>query len=94
MPSRVGLHNDRKLARAIEYFIELRGWEDAVVRAAEIACLPTVVWRGERLRRVLCCGTTGRGNHYQNVPDWKLWARMTVAPYYCPFHPRELEPSL
>jgi len=94
MPSHIGLHNDRKLARNIQYIIEVCGWEQAVVRAAEIACLPVIYFKGEPLRQVMCCGTTGKGNHLQNVPEWKLWARMVVAPYYCPYHPRELEPDV
>lgn len=89
----IDYRNDRRRAAAIAAFIEARDWEEAVIRAAEIACLPVVWFKGQPLRQVVCRGTTGKGNHVLNVPEWMLWVRIAVAPWYCPYHPKEAEPE-
>lgn len=76
----------RQTARARAAFVEIRGQADAVVRAQQIAALPTVVWRGHTLYTLRCDGGYGRGPHQLNVREQVLWSLMTLGVFHCPFH--------
>jgi hypothetical protein len=52
----------------------------------QLAALPIVEWKGHRLRVFQCHGTTGRGPHVVNVPEWLLWALLDLRAYRCAFH--------
>lgn len=86
MKRAVGLHPDRQDQRARDAFVELRGAADAAGRAAQIAALPTVIWKGRTLRTIRCHGTTGKGPHDVHVPDAVLWALIDLRAYCCPYH--------
>lgn len=74
--------------RAIEFFIEVRGVQEADKRTSQIAALPVVEWRGQMLRTIRCHGTTGKGPHDRHVPEAVLWSLIDLHRYICPFHTR------
>lgn len=82
---RIGKHQEARAARMREAFREVCPEREAK-RAAEIAALPVVVWKGQRLRTLRCTGTTGRGPHDQNVPEDLLWHLIDMRTYRCPYH--------
>lgn len=64
----------------------MRSEADTAKRAAEIAALPIVTWRGQIMRTIRCNGQTGRGPHLMNVPEHLLWALIDFRAYRCAFH--------
>lgn len=80
----------RDAARARAFFVELEGHAAAERRAAEIAALPAVVWKGKTLRTLRCTGTTGKGPHDQHVTEGQLWALISLTRWRCAFHPAEI----
>ena len=60
--------------------------EHAARRAAEIAALPTVNWKGRRLYTIRCHGTSGQGPHDCNVPLALVWALIDLRRYVCMYH--------
>ena len=81
-----GLHSERQTERARGYYRELRGEESEARRAAGIAALPSILWRGETLHTLRCHGDFGKGPHDQHVPEALLWALMSLARYRCAYH--------
>lgn len=63
-----------------------RGPKAAKARASEIRALQAVLWKGARLRRILCWGTRGKGIHAVNVPESLLWSLIHIESYVCPYH--------
>lgn len=55
-------------------------------RAAEIAALPTVIWKGRTLYTLRCCGTSGHGPHNYNVPLMMVWSLIGLENFYCVYH--------
>lgn len=89
-------HQSRRVASARALFVEVRGEAAAAGRQAEIAALPSVVWRGrngdrpaQTLYTIRCHGRTGKGPHDCNVPESLLWSLMSIKEYYCVYHPRD-----
>ena len=84
-----GLHLERQTATAREAFREAdreAGCDRESGRAAEIAALPVVEWKGRRLHTLRCHGETGRGPHDVNVPESLLWSLISLRRYRCPYH--------
>lgn len=79
----------RQTARAREAFRDSLGPNAEMMRAAEIAALPSVTWKGKSLKTLRCHGTTGNGPHDCNVPEGLLWALLSLQDFHCVFHPRE-----
>ena len=79
------VHEERYLRHAREAFRLFRPGEEEK-RAAEIAALPQVEWKGHLLRSIRCDADTGRGPHVQHVPESLLWALFDLGYYRCPFH--------
>lgn len=67
-------------------FLDMRGPAAFVQRFYEIQQLPTAQHRGRSLRTLRCQGTTGRGPHDLNVPEYILWAVIDFRAFRCPFH--------
>jgi hypothetical protein len=82
----VAQHDDRRVATVRASYLEIAGPERAAERAAEIASLPTVEWRGRTLRTIRCTGTRGRGPHDMHVPESLLWSLIDLGRYRCPYH--------
>lgn len=88
----VGLHDARQLASARAAFeahtsLGPQPWRlTPLGRHAAIAALPTVEWKGRKLRTIRCNGETGKGPHNVNVPESLLWALIDIGSYRCPFH--------
>jgi len=82
----IPLHPERFLAEQRANFADVMGAEAAERRAAEIAALPEVEWKGQRLRTIRCHGTSGKGPHDRHVPEGLLWALISLQGYLCPFH--------
>ncbi len=82
----VPLHEDAKAARAQAAYLDIAGPERTAERAALIASLPVVEWRGRPLRTIRCTGLTGRGPHDMHVPESLLWSLIDPAQYRCVFH--------
>lgn len=80
------LHPQKWLVRAREAFLEARGKADSEQRAHEIAALPVVEWRGERLYTIRCCGDYGKGPHDRHVPEALLWSLIDLRVHRCPYH--------
>ena len=80
------LHEDAKSALVRAAYLDIAGPERTEERAAEIASLPTVEWRGRILRTIRCTGTTGRGPHDMHVPESLLWSLIDLGRYRCPYH--------
>lgn len=76
----------RQTARARAAFLAWRGTEGDAERAAAIAALPTVVWRGHTLYSLTCCAEYGKGPHVVNVPEAVLWALIDLRMFRCPWH--------
>ena len=83
-----GSHLPHRLARTRAACLELRGAEEARRRAAEIARLPTVTWKGQTLYTLRCRGDYGRGPHDVNLPEMWLWALLDLRAFICPWHCR------
>lgn len=64
----------------------MRGEAGEARRAAEIAELPVVMWKGHELRSVKCNGDYGKGPHLMNLSEAYLWALIDFRAYRCPFH--------
>lgn len=79
-------HYEDNLARSKAAFLDIAGSDLAAERAAQIAALPTVEWRGRTLRTIRCTGTTGRGPHDMHVPESLLWNLIDLRFYRCPYH--------
>ena len=79
-------HDLRYLPRDMATFREWRGQMDYMIRSAEIAALPRVVWRGRTLYTLRCNGTTGKGPHDVNVPERLLWNLIELRAFVCPYH--------
>lgn len=80
----IGLHEDAVLARTIAAL-----WPDVderQQRAAQIATLPAVEWKGRTLFTIRCHGDFGRGPHNLNVPESLLWSLMNLNWFLCPYH--------
>jgi len=91
-PNAVGARSPHQARRIIDTrlaFVQMRGAVASEVRAAEIAALPEVTWKGRQLRTVRCHGTTGKGPHDVHVPESLLWVLIDTRWFYCPYHPRE-----
>lgn len=85
----VPTHGDKGaswLRRTRAAYVQMRGEEAAVQRAAEIAALPTVQFKGRTLYTIRCCGTTGKGPHDRNVTEPVLWSLISLDYHLCPFH--------
>jgi len=65
---------------------EFLGPVGAARREAEIAALPTVVWKGRLLYTLQCQGVSGRGPHAYNVPLAYVWHLIGLDHFYCPYH--------
>lgn len=86
MKPTIPAHYEARLARARSAYLDIAGPDRAAERAAQIAALPTVEWRGRNLRTIRCTGTTGRGPHDMHVPETLLWALIDLGRYRCPYH--------
>lgn len=86
MKPTIPLHEDASLVRARAAYLDIAGPERAAERAAQIASLPTVEWRGRTLRTIRCTGTRGRGPHDMHVPEALLWSLIDLGRYRCPYH--------
>lgn len=73
-------------ARAKQAFLSVRSPAEAATRAAQIAALPSTIWRGQTLYAITCDADFGRGPHVQYVPEGLLWALLDLRHYRCPFH--------
>lgn len=81
----LGLHPDRQLQRSQAAFVAL--WpEQVLIREQEIQQLPSVEWRGRRLRTIRCAGDYGKGPHDVHVPESLLWSLIHVGQFRCPYH--------
>jgi hypothetical protein len=58
----------------------------AAARAAEIATLPVVVWKGRTLYTLQCQGISGKGPHAVNVPLALVWHLIDLQRFFCPYH--------
>ena len=76
----------RRVEDARALVVNFLGERAAEERAAEIAALPCVDWRGRTLRTVRCNGTTGKGPHDYNVPESVLWHFRDIQRFVCPYH--------
>jgi hypothetical protein len=83
-----GSHMDTSAMRARSAFVALRGLGHERKRLGEIRRLPVVEWRGRKLYTLRCHGTTGRGPHDLNVPEYVLWTLIDLRAFHCPYHPR------
>lgn len=86
----IPLHEDRLLATSRRVFRQLCP-DGEERRAAEIAALPQVEWKGRTLYTIRCHGKSGRGPHDVNVPASLLWQLIDIRAYCCPYHPGEAE---
>jgi len=77
---------ERCLRRTRDAFVELCGEHAARQRAAAIAQLPVVEWRGRALRTLRCAADFGRGPHNVNVPEYVCWALISLEHFRCPYH--------
>lgn len=84
-------HQAARARRARVAYREYLGGEAERQRAEQIAALPTVRWKGRRLKTIRCHGTTGKGPHDCNVPEGLLWALISLSGFHCAYHPRELQ---
>lgn len=83
----VGAHEDRVLATAREAFEQEMGAGATARRAAAIAALPAVDWKGHTVRTIRCAGDwQGRGGHDMHVPESLLWALLDLRSFRCVFH--------
>lgn len=84
----VSRHEDAVLGRMIDAFLEADDYQQAPMfrRAAAIAALPAVEWKGRTLRTVRCRGDFGRGPHDVNVPESTLWTLIHIEAFLCPYH--------
>ena len=83
---RVGRHPSAAARRAKVSFIALRGIEDAVCRAHEIARLPTKVWHGTRVYAITCRADFGKGPHEVYLTPAVLWHLIDLRMHRCPYH--------
>lgn len=87
-------HAVARAARAKSAFAELRTEAEVEARAAEIAALPTVAWKGRTLYVLRCRGLSGKGPHDTNVPEGLLWSLLDFRAFRCPFHANsDIEPN-
>jgi len=76
----------RQLERAKAAFSTFRSGEEDE-RAAQIAALPVVEWKGRALYTLTCPADFGKGPHQVNVPEAVLWALIDLRAFRCPYHP-------
>jgi hypothetical protein len=81
-----GLHPERQARTAREAFAADRGPEGEAQRAAEIAALPAVEWKGRTLYSLHCSGDYGNGPHVVNAPESLLWSLLDLRVFRCPYH--------
>lgn len=74
------------LERMRQNFRDLCGLEAYDRRAAAIAALPQISYRGHVLHTIQCRGGFGRGAHALNVPERLLWALIDLRQFTCPYH--------
>jgi hypothetical protein len=83
-------HDDAVCARTrATYAAATREWGDPgweARRAAEIAALPTVEWRGRTLYTLRCHGTRGKGPHDVHLPERVLWSLIGLTHFRCVYH--------
>lgn len=79
-------HEDRILREVKANLRELYGDTGVERRAAEIAALPTVEWKGRTLYTLRCHGTRGKGPHDVNLPESLLWNLIGLTHYCCVYH--------
>lgn len=79
-------HEVARTTRTRAIFREWRGEADEARRAAEIAALPLVEFKGRQLRTLRCHGTSGKGPHDANVPESMLWALIQLDRWVCVYH--------
>ena len=77
-------------ARAKKTLRALRGIDGAVRRAREIAALDSKLWRGRRVWRIRCTGTSGQGTHEMYVEAAHLWSLIDLRIFRCPYHAHDL----
>ena len=65
---------------------EMKGHAWVTQRRREIAALPVVVWKGQRLRTIRCTGDFGKGPHDMNVPEAILWHLLHFSRFRCAYH--------
>lgn len=83
----VGTERDlRETRKAQAAFRQTRSSSEMRARAAEIAALPTVDWKGRRLYTLRCAADFGNGPHDVNVPEYVLWSLIDLRAFRCPFH--------
>lgn len=83
---RLSSHENARAYRAIDAFRELRTETEMHRRAAEIARLPSKIWRGVAVYELTCPGPYGKGPHTQYVPERVLWALISLDYFLCPYH--------
>jgi len=79
-------HQQRVLRTARRAFLDFKGAAEYRRRAAEIAALPSIVFKGRALKVLRCHGVRGNGPHDCHVPESLLWALMALTPWCCVFH--------
>jgi hypothetical protein len=81
-----GQHQARILRDVRAVYREWRGQAAYDARAAEIAALPDVTFKGTPLKTLRCHGVRGKGPHDCNVPESLLWILMDLSNFCCVFH--------
>lgn len=81
-----GSHEDSRCRRARAHHRDVRGEAGEQARAAEIAALPSKLWKGRPVFQMLCNGDFGKGPHDVWLPERVLWALASLTSYRCPYH--------
>lgn len=77
---------DERLERLRSEYLQDLGPRAARRREAEIAALPSKVWRGRRVFAIRCNADFGRGPHTMWLEEAWLWALIDLKRFRCPFH--------